>query len=141
MYGAVDGVTINRAGPVAGLTLLIGDSGTGAVTLSVEPSDAADEPPPPLGASGVSGVLELVHARVKPRSAAAPVTASTFRDINRSRNEGTGTGWVGGRYFSGIISCFEDKFSRNQAQPQIKDQVRRVTILALDAINSTRGDR
>jgi hypothetical protein len=66
---------------------LIGDCGVGAVTFNVEPSDAVLLVAP-AGSVGVRGVLDFdVHASVKPRSTAIPVTGTKFRDIKGSRNE------------------------------------------------------
>jgi len=84
---------------------LIGDCGTGADTFNVEPSDAVPDEPPPAGVSGESGVLELdEHASVNPRSAAAPITANVFRDINRSKNRRYGTRWV-------VVDILAESFS------------------------------
>jgi hypothetical protein len=81
-------LTTNVAGPVEGLTPPTGDCGTGALALSVEPSDAVLEAASLFGAVGERGVLEFeLQANVNPSSTATPVTATKFRDINHSRIE------------------------------------------------------
>jgi hypothetical protein len=75
------------------LTPPIGDCSTGALALSVEPSEAALDPPPVFGFVGVRGVLDFdVQADDRPSSTATPVTATRFRNINNSRNKERETG-------------------------------------------------
>jgi hypothetical protein len=99
------------AGPVDGLTPPVGDCATGAVTLSVEPSEAVFDVPPVFGVVGVRGVLEFdVHAIVNASSAATPVTATKFRDINSSRKRVRERGCVA--YSNGINFDLKQKFAR-----------------------------
>jgi len=107
-YGAVELLTINLAGPVAGLVPPTGDCGTGAVTFNVEPSSAVLDAAPLFGVVGVRGVLEFdVHASANPRSTATPVTVMKFRDINSSRKRGEQTWGVVGRILTEFI-CLEN---------------------------------
>jgi hypothetical protein len=84
----VEALATSVAGPVSGLTPLVGEIGTGAVAFSVEPSALGPDVPPP-GSVGVRGVLDFVHASVSPRRTATPVTEKTFLRIKCSSNEWT----------------------------------------------------
>src|SRR5262245_30548583 len=85
-YDMVEFVTTRTTScPCVTLTPLIGETGVGAVALSVDPSAAAS-PVPPRIAEGLVGAVERPVQAINPTD--RTTATANLRDMQRSRNGG-----------------------------------------------------